>query len=54
MPLIDESELATIINDLARPGDMVICLGAGSITTWANALPEELARIRGLDKETGQ
>ena len=28
----------------ARPGDMVVCLGAGSITNWANALPEELAK----------
>ena len=31
---------------LARPGDYVVCLGAGSITAWANALPGELARRR--------
>ena len=31
---------------LARPGDYVVCLGAGSITQWANALPAELARRR--------
>lgn len=31
---------------LARPGDYVVCLGAGSITQWANALPGELARRR--------
>ena len=22
-----------------RPGDMLVCLGAGSISAWANALP---------------
>jgi UDP-N-acetylmuramate--alanine ligase len=27
---------------LARPGDYVICLGAGNITQWAYALPGEL------------
>jgi len=39
-------ELAPSVRALARPGDMVVCLGAGSITAWANALPDELA---GLD-----
>ena len=28
-----------------RPGDFVVCLGAGSITYWANALPAELQAI---------
>ncbi|MGR3781260.1 MAG: glutamate ligase domain-containing protein, partial [Albimonas sp.] len=27
----------------ARPGDIVVCLGAGSITQWARALPAALA-----------
>ena len=31
---------------LIKPGDMVVCLGAGSITTWANALPAQLAALR--------
>ena len=35
--------LAPMIGDTAEPGDMVICLGAGSITAWANALPQQLA-----------
>jgi len=35
--------LAPAVRALARPGDMVVCLGAGSITNWANALPAELA-----------
>jgi UDP-N-acetylmuramate--alanine ligase len=39
--------LARIVRDLARPGDMVVCLGAGSITGWAAALPGELATLYG-------
>jgi len=35
-------DLAPLIARLAQPGDAVICLGAGSITSWANALPGEL------------
>lgn len=36
-------ELAGVVQDLAKPGDYVICLGAGSISQWAQALPEQLA-----------
>ena len=35
-------ELAGLIRSLAKPGDYVICLGAGNITQWAYALPKEL------------
>jgi UDP-N-acetylmuramate--alanine ligase len=45
-PLADPDELAALIGDLAQPGDMVVCLGAGSITRWANSLPAELERRR--------
>ncbi|MGH6988888.1 MAG: UDP-N-acetylmuramate--L-alanine ligase [Stellaceae bacterium] len=42
--------LAQMIHDLAEPGDFVVCLGAGSITQWAQSLPAELdalsARLR--------
>jgi UDP-N-acetylmuramate--alanine ligase len=38
-------KLAGIVRKLARPGDMVVCLGAGSITQWAHALPGELAAL---------
>jgi UDP-N-acetylmuramate--alanine ligase len=44
--LMDPSDLPGILSELARPGDMVVCLGAGSITGWANALPGELAAFR--------
>ncbi|MFO1068717.1 MAG: UDP-N-acetylmuramate--L-alanine ligase [Geminicoccaceae bacterium] len=40
-----QAGLATLIHERARPGDMVVCLGAGSITTWANALPRELEAL---------
>ena len=39
------ADLATAVRELAQPGDMVVCLGAGSITYWANALPAELAQL---------
>ncbi|MEW6254750.1 MAG: UDP-N-acetylmuramate--L-alanine ligase [Pseudomonadota bacterium] len=35
--------LAGLIAGIAKPGDYVICLGAGNITQWAYALPGELA-----------
>ncbi|HEX3860712.1 MAG TPA: UDP-N-acetylmuramate--L-alanine ligase [Stellaceae bacterium] len=38
-------DLAPLLHDMARPGDIVVCLGAGSITNWANALPDDLARL---------
>jgi UDP-N-acetylmuramate--alanine ligase len=44
--LVDPSDLPGILSELARPGDMVVCLGAGSITGWANSLPGELAAFR--------
>jgi UDP-N-acetylmuramate--alanine ligase len=40
-------ELAPLIYDIARPGDFVICLGAGTITQWAHALPKELETLYG-------
>jgi len=39
-------QLAEIVGPLAGPGDMVVCLGAGTITNWANALPKTLAAWR--------
>jgi len=34
------------VRENARPGDMVVCLGAGTISTWANGLPARLAAVR--------
>ena len=35
-------DLPRIVRDLAEPGDLVVCLGAGSITAWAQDLPRAL------------
>ena len=40
--LLDEADLARLVREQARPGDLVVCLGAGSISAWANALPGKL------------
>jgi UDP-N-acetylmuramate--alanine ligase len=40
--LPEQPQLAGIVKGLARPGDYVVCLGAGNITQWAYALPGEL------------
>ncbi|HXW40209.1 MAG TPA: UDP-N-acetylmuramate--L-alanine ligase [Xanthobacteraceae bacterium] len=40
-------KLAPLIAAMAKPGDYVTCLGAGSITQWAYALPGELAAVAG-------
>jgi len=45
-PLADPGELAAMVREMARPGDMVVCLGAGSITGWANSLPADLAALQ--------
>jgi UDP-N-acetylmuramate--alanine ligase len=44
-PLESEEALPALIASVAMPGDMVVCLGAGSITKWANALPSALAAL---------
>jgi UDP-N-acetylmuramate--alanine ligase len=48
--LNDPKELAPLIAGLAAPDDYVIFLGAGSISAWAHALPEELTRILAADR----
>jgi UDP-N-acetylmuramate--alanine ligase len=45
IPLDTPQELARIVARLARPDDIVVCLGAGNITQWAYALPGELAAL---------
>jgi UDP-N-acetylmuramate--alanine ligase len=45
IPLAAPSDLAPIVRRLAKAGDYVVCLGAGSITQWAYALPGELAAL---------
>ncbi|WP_417597224.1 UDP-N-acetylmuramate--L-alanine ligase [Pararhodobacter oceanensis] len=40
--LNSEAELADLVRSQARPGDIVVCLGAGTISAWAQALPAHL------------
>ncbi len=40
--ILDEADLARLVKEQAKPGDIVVCLGAGTISTWANALPARL------------
>lgn len=42
--LRDEKDLPELMQHMARPGDIVMCVGAGSITKWAYDLPEQLAK----------
>ncbi len=42
LALTGEEALADFVRAECRPGDMLVCLGAGSISAWANALPERL------------
>ncbi len=38
----DEAALVDLVRAEARPGDMLVCLGAGTIGNWAHALPAHL------------
>ena len=40
--ILNEGDLERLVREQARPGDMVVCLGAGTISAWANGLPERL------------
>ncbi len=44
-PLPGPDALAPLLRSVARPDDIVVCLGAGSITNWANSLPGDLAEL---------
>jgi UDP-N-acetylmuramate--alanine ligase len=43
----DEETLVETIASVAKPGDIVVGLGAGTITDWMNALPKKLEQHRG-------
>ncbi len=45
LPLAGPAVLADLIAAETRPGDMVVCLGAGDITQWAYALPDRLKAL---------
>ena len=37
--ILSEDDLERLVREQGRPGDIVVCLGAGTISTWANGLP---------------
>ncbi len=40
--IADEDALEALVRSAAKPGDMVVCLGAGTISSWAVGLPARL------------
>jgi len=46
LPLPSVAELPGIVAQDARPGDVVVLLGAGDITGWAYALPGQLDALK--------
>jgi len=45
IPLEGPDQLASLIAEETKSGDLVVCLGAGDITAWAYALPEQLEAL---------
>ncbi|WP_309646008.1 UDP-N-acetylmuramate--L-alanine ligase [Phenylobacterium sp.] len=45
LPLASPTDLPRLIAEEAKDGDLVVCLGAGDITTWAYALPAQLEAL---------
>jgi len=42
LALNSPEDVPAIVRDIAKPGDYIVFLGAGNITQWAYALPEQL------------
>ncbi|MHA3976587.1 UDP-N-acetylmuramate--L-alanine ligase [Halovulum sp. GXIMD14794] len=45
LALENEALLSELLKAETKPGDMVVCLGAGSISGWAHALPEAMTKV---------
>lgn len=45
LALESSTRLPRLIAEEAKPGDLVVCLGAGDITAWAYALPGQLEAL---------
>ena len=42
--IVSEDDLERLVREQATSGDIVVCLGAGTISTWANGLPARLGK----------
>ena len=51
--LSSPDHLAEMVHAIAKPGDFVVCLGAGTITNWAQALPAQLQALQGPRRVAG-
>jgi UDP-N-acetylmuramate--alanine ligase len=51
--LASPAHLAEMVHAIAKPGDFVVCLGAGTITNWAQALPAQLQALQGSRRAAG-
>ena len=54
MAIDQPAEIPGIIAQHAQPGDMVVIMGAGTCTQWANALPQQLATSATREDEEGE
>jgi len=45
LPLEGPADLARLVSEEAKAGDVVVLLGAGDITSWAYALPDQLSAL---------
>ena len=45
--IVNEDDLERLVREQARPGDIVVCLGAGTISAWAGGLPGRLMKKAG-------
>ncbi len=50
--LASKESLPELLAGIAKPGDYILCMGAGDITAWANALPAQLAAE--IEKKRGR
>jgi len=50
-PLPDPDRLAELITATGKDGDMVVFLGAGTVTNWAQTLPDEMNQL--MSRDTG-
>ncbi|MGD0434216.1 MAG: UDP-N-acetylmuramate--L-alanine ligase, partial [Acetobacteraceae bacterium] len=53
VPLPAPARLAEMVHAIAKQGDFVVCLGAGSITQWAATLPAELTTLQANSRRGG-
>jgi UDP-N-acetylmuramate--alanine ligase len=52
LALSEPAALAATVLEVAKAGDLVVCLGAGNITNWAYALPKEIEQQTGGARAT--